>query len=111
MPPTAPGYSTFSFDTSRDNAVPAFAAVVPATLLASVAHEGTGETCMASAMQSKSPLATNLPTYNMASGWTISALKSQSTGGLRSADRENATNRAGNRIMRLNPVHSMWSAI
>jgi hypothetical protein len=63
VPPTAAGYYTFAFGLAIDGAAPAFAAVAPATLLAPVAHEWTGDACLAPAMQSQIPPATNPPTY------------------------------------------------
>jgi hypothetical protein len=63
VPPTAAGYYTVSFGLAIDGATPAFAAVTPATLLAPVAHEWTGEACLAPEMQSQIPPATNPPTF------------------------------------------------
>jgi hypothetical protein len=62
-PPTAPGSYTFAFALAIDGAAPVFASVAPATLLAPVAHEWTGEACAAPAMQSQIPPATQPPTY------------------------------------------------
>jgi hypothetical protein len=63
VPPTAAGYYTFAFGLAIDGATPAFAVVAPATLLAPVAHEWTGEACLAPEMQSQIPPATNPPTF------------------------------------------------
>jgi len=63
VPPTAAGYYTFAFGLAIDGAMPAFAAVAPATLLAPVAHEWTGDACRAPEMQSQIPPATNPPTF------------------------------------------------
>jgi len=63
VPPTAAGYYTFSFGLAIDGATPVFAAVAPATLLAPVAHEWTGDACLAPEMQSQIPPATNPPTF------------------------------------------------
>ena len=63
VPPTAAGYYTFAFGLAIDGAMPVFAAVAPATLLAPVAHEWTGEACLAPEMQSQIPPATNPPTF------------------------------------------------
>jgi hypothetical protein len=63
VPPTAPGYYTFAFGLAIDGATPAFAVIAPATLLAPVAHEWTGEACLAPEMQSQIPPATNPPTF------------------------------------------------
>src|SRR5260221_5540641 len=62
VPPTAPGDYTFAFGRAIDGATPVFAAVTPATLLAPVAHEWTGDACLAPEMQSQIPLATKPPT-------------------------------------------------
>jgi hypothetical protein len=63
VPPSAPGFYTFAFGLAIDGVSPIFAPVAPATLLAPVAHEWTGEACKAPAMQSQIPPATNPPTY------------------------------------------------
>jgi hypothetical protein len=63
VPPTAPGSYTFAFALIIDGAAPVFASVAPATLVAPVAHEWTGEACAAPAMQSQIPPATQPPTY------------------------------------------------
>jgi hypothetical protein len=63
VPPTAPGSYTFAFALAIDGAEPVFASVAPATLLAPVTHEWTGEACATPAMQSQIPPATQPPTY------------------------------------------------
>ena len=63
VPPTAAGYYTFAFGLAIDGATPAFAVVAPATLLAPVAHEWTGDACLAPEMQTQIPPATNPPTF------------------------------------------------
>jgi hypothetical protein len=63
VPPSAPGYYTFAFGLGLDGAAPVFAASSPATLLAPVVHEWTGQACTDRAMLSQIPPATTPPTF------------------------------------------------
>ena len=59
------GYSTVSYGRARDGEASVFVAVTPATLLAPVAHEWSGEACTTSALQSQIRPATRPPTYDL----------------------------------------------
>lgn len=57
------GTYTFSFGLKIDDQAPIFAVRSPPTLLATPAHEWSGQACTAPAMQSQIPPATNPPTF------------------------------------------------
>jgi len=61
--PSPSGTYTFGFGVAEDGSTPGYVSTAEPVLLASVAHNWTGDACLTPAMQAQIPPATNPPSY------------------------------------------------